>query len=530
MMEVQLLLQGNPTYQWYNADDIWFLGYFFDGNNVLYRDEDAIKFISENLENSTLSELCRAIDGRFSILIKKEGYFAIASDALNYFPIFYTNDNQSVKVSDNWNFLVEQQDDFRLNSSAIPEFKNAGFVLLNETLAEGIFKTNANQILEIKDSGMETTAYQNFIEAEFSSGSAQDLEVEAEVAMMLTAQRLKKFLNGRMAVVPLSGGFDSRLIVSMLHRVNYKNVLCFTYGKQNAEVPISKKVAEILGYPWVFVKFDANEVDDLKNPEFLQYLQYAASGFAMPYLMEYYALKTLKQKSKISDDAVFLPGHSGDFLGGSYVLKTVKNKLKFEELPKFITEKYFIFSKTTKNEKQQITNRIAKEFLKKTNRASDQYNRNIEDWDVQEKLSKFIFRSSHVFTFFNYEVYFPLWDQPLRRFFQKVPYQFRERKMLYDNVLETRFFLPQNISFSKEEISYSRFQIYLQKLKDQLRYFFPWKMVLKRINAADWPNYQLLTKEMKQELERESGEEFKDFKNYNAVIAKWYLLFLKRRS
>ncbi|RZJ26202.1 MAG: alpha-2-macroglobulin, partial [Flavobacterium sp.] len=39
---------------------------------------------------------------------------------------------------------------------------------------------------------------------------------------------------------------------------------------------------------------------------------------SLPYLMEYFAMAELEEQKAIPSDAVFLPGHSGDFLGGSY--------------------------------------------------------------------------------------------------------------------------------------------------------------------------------------------------------------------
>lgn len=153
----------------------------------------------------------------------------------------------------------------------------------------------------------------------------------------------------------------------------------------------------------------------------------------------------------------------------------------------------------------------------------------VEEWDIQEKLAKFIFHSSQVFLYFGFEVYFPLWDRELVNFYRKVPFEFRENKKLYDNVLEKYFFQPQNISFEKKELSVSGFQFFLQKVKDAIRYFFPWKMVLKRMNNADWPYYQRLTKNMKNYLETKRKKEFTRFKTYNAVICAWYIEYIQEK-
>ena len=70
-----------------------------------------------------------------------------------------------------------------------------------------------------------------------------------------TFSRLISWLDGRQAVIPLSGGYDSRLIALMLKELGYNNVLCFTYNTGGAkwEVDISRRVAKNLGFCWHYV-------------------------------------------------------------------------------------------------------------------------------------------------------------------------------------------------------------------------------------------------------------------------------------
>ena len=68
-------------------------------------------------------------------------------------------------------------------------------------------------------------------------------------------QKIIDSADGRVIVVPLSGGYDSRLVASGFAYLGYKNVKCFSYGqKNNFESLISKKVAKKLGYDWKFIK------------------------------------------------------------------------------------------------------------------------------------------------------------------------------------------------------------------------------------------------------------------------------------
>ncbi len=528
-MNLSLLLQGNPTYQWTAKDSLHFLGYFFDENNDLYRGYDAIEFLNNQLLHHILDDILKKIDGLFSIVIQEEKNVVLVSDVLNTFPLFYCINNGTLYISDFWDTIIENTNTFDLNTNAIAEYKTAGFVLLNETLAQSVFKTNASEILTLGENTSNKT-YQNFINNHFSSKPETELAKDAESTLLKVGQKLVNFLNPRTAVVPLSGGYDSRLIVSLLKRLDYDKVICFTYGKPNPEVKISEMVAKELGYDWYFIDFTTLNIPKIQQQEHYQhYLNFAANGFSMPYLMEYYATLELINQQLIPKDSVFLPGHSGDFLGGSYILKTVKNNLKTTELPAFIEGKYFNFVQKNNSQKLQIQKRLSESLQPIGSHLYEDYNMTVEQWDIQEKLSKFIFHSSQVFTYFGFEHYFPLWDKELRDFFRQVPFKHREAKQLYDKVLEQYFFSPQQISFQKKELKVSNLQRNFQIVKDAIRYHFPWEMVIKRINAADWPDYQSLTKTMLQDIETQQKKKFTHFKAYNAVICNWYVQFLNNK-
>ena len=344
-MEVKLLLKGNDTYSWIQNENLSFIGYFFDENHNLYRNQEAVDYISKELQTISLEQICKKINGLFSLIIASENYYYLASDAVNFFPLFYKNNNNQVVISDYWEAILDLTKDFDFNKAAIDEFETAGFVLSNETLDKNIYKTNANQILKISNLEQKATQYKNFITDSFFEKSFEDLALDSEKVLMQVGERLVSFLDGRTAVVPLSGGYDSRLIVSLLKKMNYEKVICFTYGKNNPEVPISKKVAEELNYDWYFIDFTKVDIEKkLSDQSFQDYLDFAANGYSMPYLMEYFAVAELKDKNLIPENSVFLPGHSGDFLGGSYMKKTVKNNIAFQNLPTFIESKYFIFT------------------------------------------------------------------------------------------------------------------------------------------------------------------------------------------
>ena len=120
-------------------------------------------------------------------------------------------------------------------------------------------------------------------------------------------------------ILPLSGGFDSRLLASMIE--NKKEVKAYTYGiteKQNEsmEVVYAKKLSEILGISWKQI-----EIGEFHNL-FEQWNQmYGISTHAHGmYQMEFYS----KIKSDISQGRI-LSGIYGDLWAGSWKFEEILN-------------------------------------------------------------------------------------------------------------------------------------------------------------------------------------------------------------
>ncbi len=518
------LLANNP-YKWTYSDNAYFIGYVVDNDNV-FRQNAAIDKItsSDHKINS----------GIYSFIKVRNDKVLISNDINNYFPVFcYYKSGSGWIICDSFEKILQFKD-FEINHDIVPAFETAGFVPDKFTLDKKIIKSRAGYKLILQNDG--NFYYQGdyyWITKNFYDRSFNQLLELTNKEIFESGERMIRFLNGRMAVVPLSGGFDSRLIACLLKKFAYKNVICFTYGKYTHETCLSKKVAETLGFKWYFIDYtQLNYSGYTKDETFLRYASDYANGYCMPYLQEYFAVKYLKENNIIDEDAVFLPGHSGDYLGGSYVNKTALTDKTDFKLANHLAEKYFYFRKKNHKEHSQIRQIISetlKEYKSFENIVIDgKFNQTVEDWDIKEKLAKFIVRSCFVFTFFGYEHYLLYWDINLLNYFRKIPFKYRENKKLYDKCLIQKFFVSEQIYFGEKEIKSGRLKLYYQKFKDNIRYFFPWKIVLVKMKKFDWMNYYVFTRDMNEEIFSETGKYLKNFKTFNAVICRWYLLILKK--
>ena len=127
----------------------------------------------------------------------------------------------------------------------------------------------------------------------------------------------------RQVIVPLSGGYDSRLIIAMLYRLNYKNIICYTIGDENSEeVEIAKAVAKSLGFKHYCIDntLMATKCDLSKMLNFWTIVS-MSDNYVTKYGRSIFSVKWLKENGIAESDAVFVPGHSGDCLAGSHSSK-----------------------------------------------------------------------------------------------------------------------------------------------------------------------------------------------------------------
>ncbi|MCL1969177.1 MAG: asparagine synthase C-terminal domain-containing protein [Bacteroidetes bacterium] len=517
-------LFGNQAYQWECKDNHYFTGYFFDENNDIHNGKEAIDFLV-NIEKH--HAVTPKFNGIYTCIITSANGISIISDTINYFPVFYLKQNDNWIISDDWNYLVKLKKGITANLEAQTEFQSIGFVLDNETLDKEIFKTRAGEMLLLNNDGTEKRIHDyNFLPENFLNDTFQKLSSEIISEFYEAGKRLIKFLNSRTAVLPLSGGFDSRLIACILKKLNYENVICFTYGVKNREEEISRRVAQNLGYKWFFIDYEEIELETyIDDDEFLNYMKSVGNGYSMPYLQEYFAVKKLRKEHFIPENSIFLPGHVGDNIAGSYVLKSIKTKTQNDKLPNRLIDTYFFFNKMNKKEKKYLKCRISKTLkdYPVKNCYSKKYNPYIEDWCVKEKFSKFLFHSSKVFDFWGYETYFLLWDKKIVNFFRNLPYEFRENKWLYDAVAINEFFKKLNVYFHDEEMKVTPLDIKIQKIKNKLRDFFPSNYLLKKMKKHDWMYYSTFTSVMEDRLEKKEYKRLKKFRSFNAIICRWYM-------
>lgn len=528
---MNITLKHNKGFQWFKNDSLFFKGYFYV-DAIFYEKENAFNYLSTISNRYDFQEILKKINGVFTILIIDDHSLYVASDITRSFPIFYTSENNKIFLSDDIFHLKDtfKIDDFDTLSEI--EFKASNHTHGKKTLLKNVFQVQASEYLIIQNNTIiESDFFYSYAIKKESSDTYQTLKKKAIDAFENTFKRFINSLQNRTAVIPLSGGFDSRLIAVMLKKHQYKNVICFTYGNKNSfEIENSKKVAKALGFKWFFIEYSSKLIEGYLNTnEFKEYAHFAGKLSSMPYLQEYFAVKYLQKEKIISDDAIFIPGFAGDLLGGSQFLKVIPENLQTDEIINLIIDTKFSNYKLSNLQKKSLKKEVTLNLKKLDKKYDEKIPSSVfENYDVTEKIPKYVFNSASFYAFFGYEYRFPFWDKELLNYFKTVPIKYKLMKTLFDEVLIEEYFKPHNVYF-KKEIQATPKTIGLQKIKNKIKPLLPTFIKQKVLEKNDWNNYKPITKQMINEMRLKKLKFQRMSKDYNEIIAQWYLYFSKNK-
>jgi asparagine synthase (glutamine-hydrolysing) len=453
--------------------------------------------------------------------IPDSGCWLFAADPVRGKPLFYTIRGLLLIISDVADEVIRDQH-VSIDPYSELEFLSAGYTSGGDTLYLELKMLQAGEYLLVNETGIHTGFYYNGLAAITPEQPFPDLKKELASLMEEVFRNLIYKLDQRLAVISLSGGFDSRLIAYWLVKLGYSRIFCFTYGRKgNAEVENARKTCDALKLDWLFIDYEEQPLFDyLDTRDFNFYFPWMANYSSMFFMQDYFAIRYLKQNSLVPDDAVFLPGHSGDFIAGSHLTEKLGNRLTRDQLAREIVLKHFNLLAISGRERNTLRQRIAKNlptgFLPHTI---------YEDWELKERQAKFIVNSARVYSFFGFDYLLPLWDMKLIDFFKKVPFEFKLQRKLYRELLR-ELFSEYRIYFEKE-IILTETQYKSHRVKQYILSIFPSLIRFRKIPVRDTLCYNEITSGMEVELRRKPVSLRKVY-GYNGKIVQWYLAKIRK--
>ena len=335
-------------------------------------------------------------------------------------------------------------------------FLEFGKVLGEKTLVKNINLLDAGRILRVDDNGVDLRLGFRYGNAITTSRSLEELE---EQFVNTAFQAFNEYVNAlrkinALVIVPLSAGVDSRFVLSMLHILNYKNVITVTYGLKDVEYPIAKKVAETLGYENIFIEYTWDLLRKYLD-QMLNYMVWASQLYVVPNIQEFVStseifIKFCHGDIKKCSSIVFMTGDISDIIAGKASPIKLLKLQSLEEFLNFILSKHSLFKLHDEKRtscKKLLLNSVKETMLYIANSKTINFTKIYEIFHWKEIPFKFISSSRLPYIFTGFKFITPLWDGRLVRFLSSIPWEFKYKNNFYRNVLRKYLFKPLGIDF-----------------------------------------------------------------------------------
>lgn len=520
---VKIDLTNNNGFSWYKSEKIFFKGYLLEEGRFITGMEAAEFLLLRLLDTQNIQSNLIKLNGIFSFIIRRKNDTLISQDRIRSFPLFYTHTNGILQVSDDPALL--RTENSRLDPEAVKIFLHTGYTTGDKTLYTDIFQIQAGEYIKFSGPELIKEFYHHYESREIIS-DAPELENELFKILNEIGDDLASSLKGKSPVIPLSSGYDSRLIAAILKKRGFEDVITFTYGrKDNPELELSKRSAEKLGFGWRYFEYSEDTVKDfIRSDRFRSYFPKASNYSSMFYLQEYFALEELKMS--LSQNSVFIPGHSGDFFAGSHLNKKIISSVSEKDVIGDITKKHYGNKSIEDRDKADIKKSIKYSLAQKEQFSFIDF----ENWDLKERQAKFILNSNRIYEYFGYEYRLPLMDNRLMDFFSKVSPDLKYGKKLYDKVLKERFFNEPGLNFINETNPTVE-ALEKQEKKNCIKNFIPQK-IINFYKEKLKKNYDIyynigVTDQMIDDLENSGVQVDETGENRNSVIIQWYINQIK---
>lgn len=124
----------------------FFKGNIFYKNNLISSDQLHYK-LSRNLNENYIIEVSKNLNGFYSWIFLNEEFIILSVDHIRSLPLFYLTKNSHIFISDDANWIREENNLTGFDHSSSEEFKLSGLVSDNQTLFKEIKQLCPGQIL-----------------------------------------------------------------------------------------------------------------------------------------------------------------------------------------------------------------------------------------------------------------------------------------------------------------------------------------------------------------------------------------------
>ncbi|MFD1513744.1 asparagine synthetase B family protein [Halomarina rubra] len=388
------------------------------------------------------------LEGFFAVVRVVEGTVFAATDHVRSIPLFYAPGADL--VSDSARALRTRLADPAVDTVAEAEYLSTTYVTGGETLYRDIRQLRAGELLAFETSagGTRPTApavtERHWTYAPSTTGAEPeatptDRLVALDDALVEAFERCLAVADGRPIAVPLSGGYDSRLVATMLVRLGAEDVRTFTYGRaDSSDVRVARDVAAALDLPWRHVEYTADDWYDWFNgPDRESYYERADDFDAIPNLSALPAVEELLADGWLPADSVVVPGQTVAEIGGHLPDRLLDGSATAADLVESVLDRHYCQFECDERLDRTFRLRVWQSVADvcDTSDRTSAY----AAWEWQERQAKFLCGDGRIYEHAGLDWWFPLWDPTVAAAWGAIPAAGRAEKRRYTELVETLY-------------------------------------------------------------------------------------------
>jgi asparagine synthase (glutamine-hydrolysing) len=446
----KIILNMNQDYGWkkfiYAEYIFWFKGYIIDNTSENIA-KLLVEFLSDGIKKTdTLSDFLSQIRGHYSFVIHRNNMLVAVVDKVCSIPLFYKETSDTIIISNNAGIIKKHLcNNLDIDNSSILEISMSGYTLGRKTLYSSMYQIMAGEYMHIHDdSRIERRYYHTYSPWKVNTRTKSSLKNELTNVLLDVMDKVASTTKNKKIIVPLSAGYDSRLIVSGLKQVGVEDVLCISYGRENSfEVLAAHDIAKKLGYEFKHIHYDSDYIRNFYNSdEYSEFKKHFNRYNSVEFLQDMSAISFMTANSEIDKDSVIVNGMSGDYISGAHTLD-IFSKIEPEfdvAITEYIHKHYNLWaSLLNNNNKKAIADNILM-FLRYRIPDFENFDKSnvyaiFEALEYYGRQSKFVIKGQEVYDYYGYDWRLPLWDSTFVDFWEGVPLNYKLSQKLYKDVL-----------------------------------------------------------------------------------------------
>ena len=416
---------------WTRAGDTAVAGSaFFDDEYV--SEEELADRVSRTESAEELKRILSRANGFFSVIHRTEDEIHAAVDHVRSWPVYYAV-SDDVYVSDSAEWIHENGAHRGYDPVAGTEYLFTGFVTGRDTLSRDVKQVRAGELVTLRSdrSGSNVCREQYYSYAPGETSRAAE-ESDLDEALAESVGRLIEYADGRPILLGLSGGYDSRAIALMLHRLGYDETITFTSHLATGgskEMPVAKSIARDLGFEHIEMTSDRSDYRPIEGTEQAELVE------KVGYLSEYPSINKVVQRRKLVEagvdpsDVVLVLGHalSG---AGTFLPERIRDEHLFgrEEFFDLLWALQYSHWETPNEPRWRdllegrVLKRLPVDLYSVGNvEAAPDAASGFETWYWQERVPKYIVIRRE-YKHLGFDVWYPLLDRTLCSFFEGLNY------------------------------------------------------------------------------------------------------------